>query len=297
MLRSASPQHSVATYGSLDVALMDSKSIIIPQVTSFGKSPFDQAWAENEHVDPHSELMHVLQGQVEVKTRNYTILGKEGDTIYTPAGTPHRDVFAVDRAFEVYLLQFDWQGEDEMLKATDPTRLADISLSTKKLIAGNFHRLYQDFMSGSPFNYEIVSLCLLQIIYRMRQDVTMPGDIDTAEDHDIGYSRRMQIMNQAKRIIEENFNAPIRLEDIASELNISAYYLSHIFSRESGFTLSQYLRDVRMEQAAKMLEDHRLNISEVAMAVGFSDPIYFRKVFKFHFGTSPKTYRAKLIKG
>lgn len=275
--------------------MIDCRGIVVPQVMSFGKCPFDQIWAEREHVDTCSELMHVLQGCVEVKARDYTIVGEEGDTIYTPAGMPHRDVFAVDCTFEVYLVRFNWSGENEMLSVLDTVQLATISRSAKKRIATEFRQLYQDFLSDFPFSREIVSLRLLQIIYRLQQDALASTDIETIESRDAGSARRMQIMSQAKRVIKEKFYAPISLEYIASELNISAYYLSHTFSKESGFTLSQYVRDVRMNNAAKMLEDHRKNITEVAQAVGFSDPIYFRKVFKHHFGTSPKAYRAKII--
>lgn len=269
--------------------------VSVPQVATLGRCPFDQIWAEMEHSDPCSELMYVLQGSVEVKTRDYTIDGHDGDIIYTPAGMPHRDVFPADSIFEVYLLRFQWSGEKEMLQSFDPVSFINITHSAKKQIAAQYYELYQEFISDQPFSRDMVNIQLMQIILRLKREATMMSDNDIVNSHDAGSARRMQLMSQAKRVIEERFCSTITLEDIASKLNISPYYLSHIFSNESGFSLSHYLRDVRMSKAAGLLEDHRLNINEIALSVGFSDPIYFRRVFKAYFGMSPKAYRTKMI--
>lgn len=266
-------------------------SVSIPDIVCFGKCPFDAIWAEEEHVDLNCELMHVLRGKVEVITHDYAITGREGDTIYTPAGTPHRDVFSVDEPFEVYLVQFKWPTETEMIASFSPVQLSQIPGSGKKRISAEFRRLYQDFASDLPYSREVASLRLLQIIYMLRQHAAL-SQTGTSRGCDDTSIRRTQIMSLAKRVIEKRFHTPLALEDISSELNISPYYLSHVFSRESGFTLCQYLRDVRMENAERLLlSNHRLNISEVALAVGYTDPIYFSKVFKTHFGKPPKTYR------
>ncbi len=98
--------HENTKAGKHEGCMIDLGSVTVPRVMSFGKCPFDQEWAEMEHVDPCSELMHILRGRVEVRTREYSIVGREGDTIFTPAGTPHRDVFATESAFEVYLVRF-----------------------------------------------------------------------------------------------------------------------------------------------------------------------------------------------
>ncbi len=173
--------------------------------------------------------------------------------------------------------------------------MARISRPAKKRIAAEFHQLYQDFLTDLPLSRDIVSLHLLQIIYRAVQDIVAGTDAASAGRHDAGSARRTQIMSQAKRVIEEKSQSPIALEDIAAHLDISPYYLCHVFSQESGFTLSHYLREVRMEKAARLLADHRLRVNEIARAVGFSDTVYFRRVFKAYFGASPRAYRSRSI--
>ena len=67
---------------------------------------------------------------------------------------------------------------------------------------------------------------------------------------------------------------------MASALHVSGYHLSHVFSRESNFSLFAYLTAVRMEKAKALLAEGELTVSQVAHAVGYATPNYFSKVFR-----------------
>ena len=58
-------------------------------------------------------------------------------------------------------------------------------------------------------------------------------------------------------------------------------------------TVKEFIRHIRLKRAAQLLIQHKMNISEVAYAVGFIDLTYFRKCFKREFGMSPKEYMAQ----
>ncbi|MDD4538867.1 MAG: helix-turn-helix transcriptional regulator, partial [Lentisphaeria bacterium] len=83
------------------------------------------------------------------------------------------------------------------------------------------------------------------------------------------------------------------LEMLAEFLSVSPFFLSRVFNSESGFSLSEYLTMVRMNQAKTLLLDGRMNVSEIADAVGYEDSGYFSKVFKRHFGCSPSSMSCK----
>ena len=65
------------------------------------------------------------------------------------------------------------------------------------------------------------------------------------------------------------------LDGIARALNVSPFHLSHVFSEESFYPLFKYLSRLRMEKARALLAGGRLNVSEVARAVGYDDCNYF----------------------
>jgi AraC-like DNA-binding protein len=263
----------------------------LPSIVSFGRSTFDALWAEKEHTNTASELLHVLHGSVDVKTCDYTITGGRGDTIYIPGFTPHRDIFSTETPFEVYLIQFSWPDEAKMLDRYTPVQLSAIQKSDKRKIAADIHNLYQTLIRGTSFGREISNSMLLTIILRLFQSADAASGIKPAP----GKSSRNMIMEEAKKLIHREYRRPVTLDEIASALNISAYYLSHVFSQESGFTLSSYLTEVRMKKAALLLTGTASSVTDIAQASGFSDVCYFRKVFKLHYGISPREYRTRAM--
>ena len=91
-----------------------------------------------------------------------------------------------------------------------------------------------------------------------------------------------------------NFSdSTLNLTDIAAELGYDAKYLSALFHAKRGITFMQYLRGLRIQHAAFLFEEGVESVKSVAILSGFSDALYFSKLFKQHTGCSPKHYREK----
>ncbi len=94
--------------------------------------------------------------------------------------------------------------------------------------------------------------------------------------------------------IEADLAGDLGLRQIASALNISAGYLSTLFKKETGQTLTEYISRRRMETGAHLLRTTRLQVQTVAQRCGMSDVNYFSKLFKKYTGKSPIQYRKEL---
>jgi len=103
-------------------------------------------------------------------------------------------------------------------------------------------------------------------------------------------------IKQAKKIIHTQYGNPLKISDIAKKLNLNRSYLYKIFKEETGYSLKDYLIQIRMEKSADLLTSTTFHISEIANAVGFPDALAFSKAFKKHFGQSPSNYRKALKK-
>jgi two-component system response regulator YesN len=101
---------------------------------------------------------------------------------------------------------------------------------------------------------------------------------------------RNRIVSAAKKYLDKNYHKALRLEDIAHELQVSTFYLSRVFSSKSDFSLFQYLADVRINEARKLLLENRHTVNDIASMVGFESLSYFSKVFKKHVGCAPSQY-------
>lgn len=104
--------------------------------------------------------------------------------------------------------------------------------------------------------------------------------------------------NQSNSIIEktiaylnENYRSDFSLKALAYHVHINSSYLSRLFKKETGDTITDAIKKIRLEKAKKLLQNTDMKTYEVASAVGINDPAYFSVIFKKHTGMSPKDYK------
>lgn len=99
-------------------------------------------------------------------------------------------------------------------------------------------------------------------------------------------------IREIKEIIDANYmNSNLDLNFLANRISINQAYLSTIFKQETGTSFVEYLTNLRMSEAKKILLRPDTRISEVAAMVGINDANYFSKLFRKQFGISPSEYR------
>ena len=86
------------------------------------------------------------------------------------------------------------------------------------------------------------------------------------------------------------------LEEIGREAGCSPFHLSRIFSAETGATIPQYIRRLRMERAAALLQSGKHNVTEAALEVGYSSLSHFSQSFCQEMGCCPGLYPLKKSK-
>ncbi len=91
-------------------------------------------------------------------------------------------------------------------------------------------------------------------------------------------------------LIREHLVEPLSLEQISKSVGCSAFHLSRTFSKETGMSIPQYLRKVRMEKAAELLSSGKCNVTEAALEVGYSSLSHFSQAFCQTMGCCPGLY-------
>ncbi len=97
-------------------------------------------------------------------------------------------------------------------------------------------------------------------------------------------------VDRVMAILRQRLAEPPSLEDIGREVGCSPFYLSRTFSRETGMTIPQCLRKIRMERAAELLRSGKYNVTEAAMEVGYSSLSHFSQAFCQTMGCCPALY-------
>lgn len=105
---------------------------------------------------------------------------------------------------------------------------------------------------------------------------------------------KSKYVREALTYLSEHYNDPdISVSSVARSLGVSDGHLSHVFKKETSYTLSAYLTNYRMHKATELLRDCRVKVYEVAESVGYRDITYFSSAFKKSVGMSPSEYQKR----
>lgn len=96
--------------------------------------------------------------------------------------------------------------------------------------------------------------------------------------------------------VKANFQDHISLDEIAEISNMTVPSFCRYFKRLSGKTFTQFVNEIRIVHACKLLTEQQLSISNVALECGFNNFSYFNRIFKEVAGKSPSEYRKQFIK-
>ena len=183
-------------------------------------------------------------------------------------------------------------------RTTDPLRNAKNycvimnTLLRKAAEAGGVHPIYLDSVS-TGFALDIEQLpSLLQISQLMRDMFRTYCRL--VRKHTT--NKFSPVVQKTVLLIDSDLSANLSLQSLSTVQGISPPYLSAVFKKETGTTVSSYIRERRMKHAIHLLSTTHLQIQTVALHCGIMDVQYFSKIFKRHTGKTPKEYREDIKK-
>jgi len=178
-------------------------------------------------------------------------------------------------------------------RVADPVRNAmnyGIIMNTllrKAAERGGVHPLYLDRVS-TDFALRIESAATVKDIRQLMREM-FRSYCRLVRKHTTGnYSR---IVQNTVLIIDSDLAADLTLRSLAENQSISEGYLATLFKKETGRTVSEYIREKRMKHAKHLLTTTEMQIQSVAAECGIVDLQYFSKLFKKETGMTPKSYR------
>lgn len=121
-----------------------------------------------------------------------------------------------------------------------------------------------------------------QLKYRM-----IAGKADEQEE-----SKSSFIVQKVIGYMKEQYpNSELSILTLAEYVYLTPTYLSNLFKKQTGVTIGQFLTDLRIDEARRLLRDPQYKLYQVSELVGYKDPNYFAKIFKKKTGYTPSEYR------
>ena len=99
------------------------------------------------------------------------------------------------------------------------------------------------------------------------------------------------LLRKVKHFVNLNDLRDVSLESAAESVGLSAPYLSRLFKDKGGRHFHEYVVDIRVHAAARLLRETMMPVKDVARDVGYSDVAYFGRLFRKKFGSTPRDYR------
>ena len=199
----------------------------------------------------------------------------------------------LSRRAELMLRGFSQQAVEQ--RAADPVRnlknyaIISNTLMRKAAERGGVHPVYLDRVSSS-------------FARRVETITDFPDGASLMLDMVHSYCRlvRKHSANQYSPFIQKtvayidaNLAGDLSLHTLAALQNLNASYLSALFHKETGKTVTDYVTARRMDAAGKLLRTTLLQVQTIAQHCGISDSNYFSKLFKKHYGISPLQFRER----
>ncbi|SFG04294.1 transcriptional regulator, AraC family [Halobacillus alkaliphilus] len=101
------------------------------------------------------------------------------------------------------------------------------------------------------------------------------------------------LVERSKRYIFQNLSEALSLQDIAAAMNVHPNYLSGVFKKETGISISQFINVERVKEAKEMLSISDFTLLDISLKLGFNSQSYFTRVFKKIEGIGPNEFRKK----
>lgn len=148
--------------------------------------------------------------------------------------------------------------------------------------------LEEDSSLGARINASLLFLLLAAIV---RRTMPLPVSEAAAVQSRTGEARGREVVGKIVKVLEDNLGADVNLAQIAKEVGLSSRQIHRLFVRHVGKSLHDYLLELRLEEARKMIgaRNSELQIKGIAFACGFNSLSYFCTAFKRFYGVTPSS--------
>jgi DNA-binding response OmpR family regulator len=150
-----------------------------------------------------------------------------------------------------------------------------------------------------PFNFEVLEARINNLLRRREKSQKIFRNTLEVKSSELQITPLdVKLIENAVKCVEKNVSvSDFSVEDLGTELGISRAYVFKKILALTGKTPLEFIRTIRLQHAAQLLEKSQLSVREIAYKVGFNNPKYFTKYFKEQFNVLPSDYAASKKKG
>jgi len=231
------------------------------------------------------QLIYVWRGQVRCMISGENHLISEGNLILFRPWDAQRYTYLCREKTKVYWLHFSGQGIPSLLRQSfinGPYLYIGRSPEARELFEKMIHELQMHQFQYEMFLCSHFTMLLSCLSRHLMMQTSSP------------LTRHQESLSQIIEFIHAHLYEEIPVEELARSCSMSTSHFIHQFKSFTGFSPHTYQTRLRLERAKELMYSTTMNISEIAFAVGYDNPLYFSRLFRRHMGLSPSEYRREV---
>lgn len=225
-------------------------------------------------------IIFVIEGSVNVRLKEHIQTANSGSIIFLPPNISHNYIYKEGESTDYCWLHFSGKIIESILKifpfkdAIYPVA----NITEFKILIQNIYKINLKRKIGGEF---LINAALEELIIKLGQSVFTEAPASP-------------LTKKLTAVIQEIDTCPEADTDnrtLAEKCGVSEFHFIRIFKEKTGLTPVQYQISARINKAKLLLADTDMTLSEIAFMCGFSDPLYFSRLFKNKNGIPPKEFR------
>lgn len=172
------------------------------------------------------------------------------------------------------LFKGELPGNDIKLLGKDTAEIEDI-----------YRRMYLEYTTRGYGYIEILRAYVVELLVKIFRFYEQSGEPERI-------AKDKACFDSVIRFMKEHYTQEIKLDELAAMTFLSRNYFCSVFKECTGLTVMEYVQNLRVEEACRLLNDDTLKIIDIAEKVGYRDLKFFNKIFKKITGKTPREYRS-----
>ena len=251
------------------------------------------------HYHNHCEIYYLLNGE-----RFYLINDKvyhieSGNLVLISPYLIHATTNYAKSSYERLLLEFKKEFLSEISKSLKSVNLFDcfekevhvipLDIKEQHFVETLLFSMLAEYKNNSPDLEDYAKSSIIQLLLFAGKHAR-----NTNEYNPVYINSTHKIISEITGYVNNNYDEEINLSKISELFHISPCHFSRTFKKETGLAFSDYLNNVRIKEARKLIHNTDMTISEIAFSVGYKSSTHFGRIFKEIVGTSPLAYKKGL---
>lgn len=245
------------------------------------------------------EIAYVRTGGLVISIEGHSYEASQGDIVFINSGAVHGFSRSTSDTL-IIIVQFGLELFDQALVDLRDRLFQTLVFERKTILTasgdGEIHRQLENIILEMRKEYvkkeEGFRLAIKARLYDLA--LLLLRKVPARQLYESELMKRKQRNELLERIfsyVHDNFSKPLDLDAAADAANLSKYYFSRFFKKQTGQTFHTYLSRIRVSHAEELLVGSDLPVTEIAYVSGFASLKTFNRLFRTYTGTSPSRYR------